>query len=274
MIELQHIHKSFGSQEVIRGVDLHVDKGQTLVLLGLSGSGKTTTLKLINGLHKPDTGQVLWDGKPLSSLPLLEVRRNMGYVIQEGGLFPHFSVYENIAVVPRLLGWEKARIEERVLLLMQKIHLPPDQFWDKYPAQLSGGQQQRVGLARALAANPPILLMDEPFGALDPITRKAVRKEFLELDELKDKTIVLVTHDVLEAFELGDQIALMQSGKIIQHAPPSQILTNPANEFVQEFIRADLLSLSLKSEGLYDSLNNSLATGKLTPSDLKNLAHD
>ena len=274
MIELQQIHKSFGSHEVIRGIDLRIEKGQTLVLLGLSGSGKTTTLKLINGLHKPDAGRILLDRKPLSSLPLLEVRRNMGYVIQQGGLFPHFSVYDNIAVVPRLLGWEKARIEERVRLLMQKIHLPPENFWDKYPAQLSGGQQQRVGLARALAANPPVLLMDEPFGALDPITRNSVRKEFLELDELNDKTIVLVTHDVQEAFELGDQVALMQSGKIIQHAPPSQILAHPANEFVKEFIRADLLSLSLKSEGLYDSLNESLATGKLTSSDLKNLAHE
>lgn len=274
MIGLHSIYKSFSGTEVIKGIDLEIKQGETMVLLGLSGSGKTTTLKLINGLILPDEGSITFNGKPLAESNLLEVRRKMGYVIQQGGLFPHYTVFENVAVVPRLLKWAEKIIQSRVKLLLEKLHLDPSEFSDKYPTQLSGGQQQRIGLARALAASPPVLLMDEPFGALDPITRQSVRKEFLELDELREKTVVLVTHDVQEAFELGDRIAIMHQGQIIQNDTPENILAHPSNEFVNEFIKAERLTLTLKNAKIYGRLNTALASGELTADDLKNLTHE
>lgn len=273
MIELRQIHKSFAGTEVIKGLSLLINKGETVVLLGLSGSGKTTTLKLINGLEKPNSGTVHFQGQNINDQSLLVLRRQMGYVIQKGGLFPHYNVYSNIAIVPRLLGWNDTQVDTRVRELLDQLNLPHE-FVSKYPEQLSGGQQQRVGLARALAGNPPVLLMDEPFGALDPITRKSVRKEFLQLEELNEKTIVLVTHDVQEAFEMGDRIVLMQDGSIIQDGSPGEILQHPANSFVKDFIQADLLTLQLKEAGIYARLNTQLTEGKLSVEDLKKMAND
>ncbi len=260
MIRLENIYKSFGREEVIKGIDLTIAKSETVVLLGLSGSGKTTTLKLINGLISPDKGKVYFKDQPLQSFDILKVRQKMGYMIQQGGLFPHYTVYENAALVPKLLKWPEEKIKTRIKELFEKLALEPHLFFDKYPAQLSGGQQQRIGIARALAANPPVLLMDEPFGALDPITRSGIRKEFLELDELKEKTVVMVTHDVQEAFEMADRIALMHQGKIVQLDTPQNILTNPADSFVKDFIINEYLILSLKSKehrnkNLYHELN-------------------
>jgi len=260
MIELDNIHHSFGKEEVIKGISLHIKKGETVVLLGLSGSGKTTTLKLMNGLLSPNRGKVSFNSQSLSELNILEVRQKMGYVIHQGGLFPRYTVLENVALVPRLLKWPNSKIISRAKELFQKLDLDPTVFFQKYPDQLSGGQQQRVGIARALAANPPVLLMDEPFGALDPITRQSIRREFLELDELKEKTVVMVTHDVQEAFEMADRIAVMHEGKIIQMDTPQKILDAPADSFVKEFILHEYLILSLKSKehqnkNLYYKLN-------------------
>jgi osmoprotectant transport system ATP-binding protein len=184
------------------------------MLLGPSGSGKTTTLKLINSLLKPSDGRVLVDGRPTSEWNLIELRRNIGYAIQEGGLFPHYTVAKNVALVPRLEGWDRAKLEGRVREVLQMVGLPQQEFGERFPHQLSGGQRQRVGLARALAADPPILLMDEPFGALDPITRSDLQREFKELHERLSKTVVFVTHDVSEAMILGDRIAVMETGKL------------------------------------------------------------
>lgn len=274
MIELQDIHFSFGNTEVIRGIDLRLNKGENQVLLGLSGSGKTTCLRLMNGLLRPDRGKVLFKGQDLQNQNLQEVRRQMGYVIQKAGLFPHYKVFDNIALVPRLLKWPESRIRSRVHQLMEKLHLPPTEFENQFPAELSGGQQQRVGLARALAADPEVLLMDEPFGALDPITRTRIRHEFLEMDELRNKTLVLVTHDVQEAFELGDQIAIVHQGKILQNAPPAEILKHPADAFVNEFIAADRLNLELQKTGLYSRWNQRLLKGANLDDLLKSAGHE
>lgn len=270
MIRLENIHKSFGKQTVLSNLSLSVNTGETQVLLGLSGSGKTTVLKLINALLKPDSGGVFFLDKDLSTQNILDVRRQIGYVIQSGGLFPHYTVYQNVAIVPRLLKWPEEKIKERAQLLLKKLDLNPNDYFNKYPNQLSGGQAQRVSLARSLAANPPVLLMDEPFGALDPITRNSIRKEFLELDELKEKTIILVTHDVQEAFEMGDRIAIMHEGNIVQNDTPANLLAKPT-DFTLSFIQSELLTLGLKQQGLYDQWNNKLLHGSLQLNDLKKL---
>jgi osmoprotectant transport system ATP-binding protein len=243
MIETRHISKSFDGFKAVDDISLQVQQGENMVLLGRSGCGKTTLLKMINRLIEPDAGEILIAGEPVLKKEPAMLRRKMGYVLQNTGLFPHYTVAENIAIVPRLLGWDKQKIYERTIDLLGKLHLPAEQTLAAYPAQLSGGQQQRVGLARALAANPPVLLMDEPFGALDPITRAAVRKDFLRLDELKSKTIILVTHDVQEAFEMGDRITLMDKGKIVQLGTPSELLHHPANEYVTEFFEDQRFAL-------------------------------
>ena len=258
MIELQNISKSFGHTLVLEDFSLKVQEGETLVLLGLSGSGKTTTLKIINGLVKPDNGAVYFKGSLLSHQNLQQVRLNTGYIIQQGGLFPHYTVAENIAVVPRLLNWDKDYTAHRTRLLLEKLHLEPEAVMHRYPSTLSGGQQQRVSIARALAGNPEVLLMDEPFGALDPLTRQSILEEFKYLDELKEKTKVLVTHDVKEAFELGDRIAIMDAGKILQIDTPHEILHNPAHDFVKSFIAHEYLSLKLRADKRYSSINAQL----------------
>jgi osmoprotectant transport system ATP-binding protein len=253
MIKLEHVYKYFSRDKAaVSDVSFEVRPGETLVLLGTSGSGKTTTLRMINRLIEPDGGQIYVNGRPAADQSPETLRRGIGYVLQDNGLFPHYTVAENIAVVPELLQWDKARITERTNSLMEKLHLPPAEYSQAFPGQLSGGQQQRVGLARALAADPPILLMDEPFGALDPVTRASVRREFRALDELNNKTIIMVTHDVQEAFELGDRIGLMDKGVLQQLGTPADLLFNPANDFVRAFFEEHHLLLELKALTLAD----------------------
>jgi osmoprotectant transport system ATP-binding protein len=199
---------------LLSGVNLKVQRGETLMLLGRSGSGKTTCLKMINRLIEPTSGEILIDGKPLSEWDVIRLRRSIGYAIQDVGLFPHYSVRENVGLVPRLEGWDRTRVEATVAEVLTLVGLPVEEFGRRYPLELSGGQRQRVGLARALAAEPPILLMDEPFGALDPITRAEVQMEFRKLQQRLKKTVVFVTHDVGEAVMLGDRIGLMDSGHL------------------------------------------------------------
>ncbi len=199
---------------LLDGINLEVQRGETLMLLGRSGSGKTTCLKMINRLIEPTAGEVMVEGKSLAQWDVIRLRRSIGYAIQDVGLFPHYSVRENVALIPKLEGWERSRVEARVEEVLALVGLPLEEFGDRYPNQLSGGQRQRVGLARALAAEPPILLMDEPFGALDPITRAEVQGEFQKLQQRLKKTVVFVTHDVGEALLLGDRIGLMDSGHL------------------------------------------------------------
>jgi len=237
MIEVKDITKTFGAHTAVDHVSFSVKEGETVVFLGTSGSGKTTLLKMINRLIEPDSGEIIIDGRNVTEQRPEDLRRNIGYVFQNIGLFPHYTIAQNIGTVPRLLGWKNDRIAQRVATLMEKLQLDPDQYLSAWPRELSGGQQQRVGIARALAADPPVLLMDEPFGALDPITRSSVRKDFKELDELRSKTIVLVTHDIQEAFELADRILLMDKGRIIQEGTPDELLFKPAGEYVRQFLQ-------------------------------------
>ncbi|OAQ38515.1 glycine/betaine ABC transporter ATP-binding protein [Pedobacter psychrophilus] len=249
MIELKNISKTFGETQAVKNISFSVKKGETLVLLGTSGCGKTTTLKMINRLIEPENGEIFINGENIKTIQEEKLRLGIGYVLQNHGLFPHFTIAQNIAIVPKLLKWDNDKINKRTNELLEKLHLPL-QIKEKYPNQLSGGQQQRVGLARALMANPPILLMDEPLGALDPITRNQIRQEFLTLDELLNKTIVMVTHDVEEAFELGDRICLMNEGEILQMGYPNELLTRPKNQLVSNFLEGHKLKLSLKTVSL------------------------
>ncbi len=235
MIQIQHLSKHYGAQVAVADVSFSVAPGETLVLLGTSGCGKTTTLKMLNRLIEPTTGTVAIGGQNVLGLDGPTLRRTIGYVMQEAGLFPHYTVAANIATVPKLLGWPPARIRERIADLCEKLQLP-DELLLRYPADLSGGQRQRVGVARALAARPPVMLMDEPFGALDPYTRRHVRRELFGLSELQKTTVVLVTHDVTEARELGNRIALMAKGKIVQIGTPDDLVNRPATDFVRDFM--------------------------------------
>jgi osmoprotectant transport system ATP-binding protein len=224
-IEFVNVHyRASGNRELISGLDLAVRRGETLMLLGRSGSGKTTSLKLINRLLDSTEGQVRVEGRPVHAWDVIRLRRHIGYAIQEAGLFPHYTVAENVGLIPGLERWQPERIRARVREVLQLVGLPMEQFADRYPNQLSGGQRQRVGLARALAADPPILLMDEPFGALDPITRAELQQEFLEIRRKLSKTVVFVTHDVAEALMLGDRIALMDSGALKGVFTPKEFL--------------------------------------------------
>ncbi|MFB6457254.1 ABC transporter ATP-binding protein [Chitinophaga sp. Hz27] len=253
MIQLTHVSKTFDNEKnAVNDISFDVQAGEILVLLGTSGCGKTTTLRMINRLLEPSAGSILIDGTDTSTIPPTELRKGMGYVMQNNGLFPHYTVLENISTVPQLLGWEKDKTIERCITLMHKLKLNPEAYASVYPAQLSGGQQQRVGLARALAADPPILLMDEPFGALDPLTRAGVRKEFKNLDELNKKTVVLVTHDIEEALELGHRICLMNEGRIQQIGSPIDLLFRPNNDFVRNFFDGQRLQLELSALHLQD----------------------
>jgi osmoprotectant transport system ATP-binding protein len=241
-IEFRSVSKAYRpGQPVLSRVSFSVAPGETLVLLGSSGCGKTTTLKMINRLVDPDEGEVRVRGKEVREWDPIRLRREAGYVIQEVGLLPHLSVWENVALVPRLEGWEARRARARAEELLELVGLPPAEFAGVRPAKLSGGQKQRVGVARALANDPPLLLMDEPFGALDPITRRRIQEEFLALERRLAKTVVLVTHDVVEALRLADRIAVMNQGEIRQIGTPGEI-RDSTDPFVREFV-ADTLGL-------------------------------
>jgi len=251
MIKVQGLSKHYGSVKAVDGISFDVAEQENLILLGTSGCGKTTTLKMLNRLIEPTRGHIQIDDRDIMSQPPELLRRGIGYVLQNIGLFPHYTIAENIAVVPKLMQWDDKRIKSRTRELLEKLHLP-NTLLSAYPGQLSGGQQQRVGLARALMANPPVLLMDEPFGALDNITRTKIQAEFKELDELKRKTIIMVTHDVQEAFELGNRICLMDKGRIMQIGTPAQLLFSPANAFVEDFLQGQRLQLEFKAITLND----------------------
>jgi osmoprotectant transport system ATP-binding protein len=229
-LEFRRVSYRVGGNLVLDNLSFSVEAGRTLVLLGRSGSGKTTALKMLNGLLSPTSGEVLVDGRATTSWDQIELRRSIGYVIQEVGLFPHFTISENIGLVPRLRGWTEERVNARVDELLDQVGLEPAQYRDRYPRQLSGGQRQRVGVARALAAEPKLLLFDEPFGALDPVTRVELQDQFLELRDRVRKTSIFVTHDVREAQRLGTEIALLHRGKLEVLATPAAFLDSSAPE--------------------------------------------
>ena len=237
MIELLHVSKAFEGRSVISDLSLHIAAGEFVVLLGASGSGKSTTLKMINRLVEPDQGEVRFQGQAISGLKPEALRRRMGYVIQSTGLFPHWTVAQNIATVPRLLGWPADRIHARVDELLSMLGLAPAEFAQRRPHQLSGGQAQRVGVARALAADPEVLLMDEPFGALDPVARSALQGEMARIHQASRKTIVFVTHDIDEALLLATRIVLLDQGRIVQMGPPQELLEHPADARVAAFMQ-------------------------------------
>jgi osmoprotectant transport system ATP-binding protein len=221
---------------VLEDVDLEIRKGETMALLGPSGSGKTTTLRLLNRLLSPTSGRILVQGQDTATLDPVRLRRRMGYVVQRGGLFPHLTVRRNVGLLCDIERWPKREVDARVDQLLELVNLAPAEFRDRYPRELSGGQRQRVGVARALALDPEILLMDEPFGALDPITRGKLQQELKELEGLVSKTIVLVTHDLDEAFLLGDRVALLRKGRLVQVGTPEEIRSAPATPWVDRFV--------------------------------------
>jgi len=238
MITFSSVSKYFEKTAAVNNLSIDFAHGSVSVIIGPSGCGKTTTMKMINRLIDPDNGEITLDGKSIFDYNLVELRRSIGYVIQETGLFPHYTVYDNIAVVPRLLRWDNTRIHNRVYELLDLVTLN-ETYSRKYPSQLSGGERQRVGLARALAADPDILLMDEPFGAIDPINRLTLQDVLLEIQEEIKKTIIFVTHDINEAIKLGGKIAIMDRGNLVQYDTPDIILTDPADEFVEELLGHD-----------------------------------
>ena len=234
MIHVRNLTKRFGSQIAVESISFDVLPAENLVILGTSGCGKTTTLKMLNRLIEPTEGHIEINGIDIRQQDGPMLRRGIGYVVQESGLFPHYSVRENISVVPRLLNWPPNQIQQRITALLTTLRLP-DSLLDRYPSELSGGQRQRVGLARALAVRPPVVLMDEPFGALDPYTRRHIRQELFGLEELQKTTVVLVTHDVQEAIEIADHIMLMDQGRIVQMGSPTEFKENPTTDFVNDF---------------------------------------
>ncbi|BDU51372.1 betaine/proline/choline family ABC transporter ATP-binding protein [Haliovirga abyssi] len=242
MIEFKKISKNFdGRTNVIDNLNLKINKGELVVLIGESGCGKTTTMKMINLLTKPSEGKILIDGKNILEMDKIELRRNIGYVIQKVGLLPHMTVGENIEIIPKLKKWDKEKREQRTKELLELVDLDYELYYNRYPNELSGGQQQRIGIARALAVNPDIILMDEPFSALDPITRKKLQDEIIKIQDELHKTIIFVTHDMDEAIAIADKIAVMDKGKIIQYDIPEEILKHPKNDFVEYFIGKERL---------------------------------
>lgn len=261
MIKFEHVTKKFGDVVAVNDLSLEIDDGEIVMLLGPSGCGKTTTLKMINRLIEHTSGTITVDGKDITTEDVVQLRRSMGYVIQQAGLFPHLTVGDNIGTVPRLLGWKPARIRARIDELVDLVGLDPA-IIARLPRELSGGQQQRVGVARALAADPPVMLMDEPFGALDPITRERLQNELLRLQQKVRKTIVFVTHDVEEAVTLGHRIALLNVGGVLeQFDRPARLLGAPVNQFVADFLGKDrqLRRLSLMTVADAELVNQEAA---------------
>ena len=253
MIELQHVRKSFddGATYVVADTSFTVEQGELLGLIGESGCGKTTTLKMINRLEEPSSGRISIAGKNVMERNPQQLRRNIGYVFQGIGLFPHYTVVENVAAVPRLLQWDEARIQQRCRETLEMVGLPLDEYGDRLPSQMSGGQQQRVGVARALAAQPDVVLMDEPFGALDPVTRTELQEEFKRIQAQLNLTVIMVTHDMTEALLMADRIAVMKQGEVLQIGTPYELLNEPAHEYVREIVemprqRADRLEKLLR----------------------------
>ncbi len=271
-IIFNNVSKRFNGILAVKALSFSVSEGEILVLLGTSGCGKTTTLKMINRLTDPSEGEISIDGINISDYNPIELRRNIGYVIQSIGLFPHLTISSNISVIPELMHWTKEKIKSRVDDLLSMVGLNPATYRDRFPAELSGGQQQRVGVARALAADPPIVLMDEPFGALDPITREQLQNEFLTLLHEIKKTIVFVTHDILEAVKIADRIAIMDRGEILQIGSPKEIIEKPANSFILEFLGKHHFHLSLLMIKLEEIMTD---IGEITDRmhDIEKIAH-
>lgn len=256
MITFDHVSKTYpGGKNAVCDFSMEVNHGETVVLLGTSGSGKTTILKMVNRLVEPTSGRILIEGTDIMEQNPIQLRRKIGYAIQHIGLLPHMTVSENIGIVPSLLKWNKKDIERRCDELLKMVGLNPDEFRNRYPSQLSGGQRQRVGVARAIAQDPPVILMDEPFGALDPITREQLQNEFLDLKSKIKKTIIFVTHDVFEAVKMGDRITLLDEGCLQQISTPRELVENPANDFVEQFLGKHRFQLSLLTRTIRDLLS-------------------
>ncbi|HVI40320.1 MAG TPA: ABC transporter ATP-binding protein [Anaerovoracaceae bacterium] len=238
--EFININKRFpnANYNALDDVSLQINEGEFITILGTSGCGKTTLLKMVNRIFEPDSGEIRLFGSNIREMDPVKLRRGIGYVIQQIGLFPHMTIYNNIATVPKILGWDKKRIDDRIEELFELVNLDSTEFKSRYPAQLSGGQQQRIGLARALAADPALMLFDEPFGAIDAINREKLQDELLRIHEKSDKTFLFVTHDINEAFKLGTRVLIMDKGKVKQFATPSEILYRPADEFVAALIKS------------------------------------
>ena len=271
-LEFDNVTKVYAGSEVaaVHELSLRVEPGETCMLVGPSGSGKTTAMRMVNRMVETTSGEIRIDGRSVQASDAAELRRHIGYVIQHVGLFPHRTVAQNIATVPQLLGWPRARIDERCRELLGLVGLAPE-LGDRYPSSLSGGQRQRVGVARALAADPPLMLMDEPFGALDPITRDRLQGEFERLKEGVSTTIVFVTHDIDEAIRLGDRIAILREGGVLaQYATPAELLLHPADAFVEEFVGADRalkrLALVTVADAELEPAGPSTADAVLSPS--------
>lgn len=282
IISLRHVSKTFGSASgrgkdekgqstaALKDISFDVKGGEFIVLLGPSGCGKTTLMRTVNRLIEPSSGEIFVHDKEIHQIPSTQLRRQIGYVIQQVGLFPHMTVSQNIAVVPKLLGWPKARITQRIDELLELVDLDPAKFRKRYPRQLSGGQQQRVGIARAMAADPDIMLMDEPFGAIDAITRRDLQDELISIQRQVVKTVMFVTHDVEEALRLADRIAIMRLGEVVQFDSPFHLLTKPRDDFVRNLLGADdiLRQLSLVLVGsVMDPFDGSSVQGRLTVRD-------
>ena len=277
-IVFDHVTKRYGNspRPAVDDLSITIPAGEICVLIGPSGGGKSTAMRMVNRLISITEGDITIDGESVNALDPVELRRGIGYVIQQIGLFPHMTAEANVATVPRLLGWEKARTRTRVRELLDLVGLDPDEHAGRYPGQLSGGQRQRVGLARAMAADPPLMLMDEPFGAIDPVTRERLQNDFLRLHREVRKTVIFVTHDIDEAIKMGDHICLLrQGGKLAQYGTPEEILAQPADEFVADFVGADrgLKRLSLRRVGDVE-LEPANGTGELPIVDSRTSLRD
>jgi osmoprotectant transport system ATP-binding protein len=264
MITMDHVTKRYvtGGPASVDDLSLVVPEGTTVALIGPSGCGKTTTMRMINRLIDTTEGKIIVNGEDVTRVDPVELRRHIGYVIQQVGLFPHMTIAQNIAAVPKLLGWDDKRIRARTEEMLHLVGLDPAEMLKRYPRQLSGGQRQRIGVARALAADPPVLLMDEPFGAIDPIARGRLQTEFRQILQRVRKTVVLVTHDLDEAIRLGDRIAIMKSGKIVQYDTPDAILSKPADQFVEDFVGIDRAIKRLSLYTVSDAMIAGAPTGK------------